>query len=235
MFSFHTSMCVSHLFDHVSDFPLLALEHVVQMVDFLFQNSHFPLQLLCPADPHNTVRAHYWWLDCHWVVNNNNALSVCVFADLCSPFWPSSLILRSSRSSSSRLRMVSRRVALSCSIPPSNLWSSSMRLSFLSLTSSMFFSFSSWSLRRCFSSLPSAWRKQREERGRRTWGVTLLYTPKIWIQSSKIQLSYILDRNLMYEHTCLYSIVICHIYNHLWTKHIYPPLDMVCVAHTCWA
>ncbi|KAG7234201.1 hypothetical protein INR49_005520 [Caranx melampygus] len=74
------------------------------------------------------------------MVKNKVALPVIkvpVDADLWSPFWPSSLILRSSRSSSSRLRIASRRVALSCSIPPSSLWSSSMRLSFFSLASSV--------------------------------------------------------------------------------------------------
>lgn len=89
--------------------------------------------------------------------------SVCVLTDLWSPLWPSSLILRSSRSSSSRLRIASCRVALSCSIPPSNLWSSSMRLSFLSLASSVLFSFSSWVLRCSLSLLPSAWKRQGEK------------------------------------------------------------------------
>lgn len=105
----------------------------------------------------------HWWIKkhllcfcfCFW----------CVLADLCSPFWPSSLILRSSRSSSSRLRIASRRVVLSSSIPPSNLWSSSMRLSFLSLASSVVFSFSSWSLRCSLSLLPSAWKRQGRKRG----------------------------------------------------------------------
>lgn len=102
------------------------------------------------------------WADCHWLRKNNLS---CALADLCSPFWPSSLILRSSRSSSSRLRIVSRRVALSCSIPPSNLWSSSRRLSFLSLASSEVFSFSRWSLRWSLSLLLSAWKRQGEKQG----------------------------------------------------------------------
>lgn len=155
--------CAPHLFNHVSDFPLLAFQHVIQMVDLFFENSHLLLQLLSPKKNPQRQLQHtsglnltltdkvyiyfFWWC-------------LCVFADLWSPFWPSSLSLRSSWSSSSRLRIASSRVALSCSIPPNNLWSSSMRLSFLPLASSVVLNFSSWSLRHSLSLLPSAWRGQ---------------------------------------------------------------------------
>lgn len=56
----------SHLFDHVSDFPLLAFQHVVQMVDLLLENGNLLLQLLCPEQRHTRnwrwVRRHGWFL-----------------------------------------------------------------------------------------------------------------------------------------------------------------------------
>lgn len=81
-----------------------------------------------------------------------------IFSDLWFPCWPSFLKSRSSRSSSSRLWISTLKVALSCAMPPSSLCSSSMRWSFLSLASSVVFSLSSWSLKRSFSLVPSAWR-----------------------------------------------------------------------------
>lgn len=55
----------SHLFDHVSDFPLLAFQHVVQMVDLLLENGNLLLQLLCPEQRHTRnwrwVRRHGWF------------------------------------------------------------------------------------------------------------------------------------------------------------------------------
>lgn len=146
-----------HLFNHLSDFPLLAFQHVIQMVDLFFQNSHLLLQLLSPKVAHRQLQLHYTIL---LAIHIYKCIVQWVFkADLCSPLWPSSLIFRSSRNSSSRLQIASLRVPLSFSIPPNSLWSSSMRLSFLSLSSFVSLNFSSWSLRRSLSLLPSVWRK----------------------------------------------------------------------------
>lgn len=46
--SYNVYTCESHLFNHVSDFPLLAFQHVIQMVDLFFENSHLLFQLLSP-------------------------------------------------------------------------------------------------------------------------------------------------------------------------------------------
>jgi len=38
-----------HLFDHVSDFPLLTFEHVIQAMVFIFQSCQLLFQLFRPA------------------------------------------------------------------------------------------------------------------------------------------------------------------------------------------
>lgn len=62
--------CASHLLDHVSDFPLLAFQHVVQMVDLLFEDRHFLLQLFSSkirkkkSDSYSTIKKSVWWDIC---------------------------------------------------------------------------------------------------------------------------------------------------------------------------
>ena len=46
---------VSHLFNHLPDFSLLAFQHVIQMVDLLFEYSHLLLQLLSPKIVHRQL------------------------------------------------------------------------------------------------------------------------------------------------------------------------------------
>lgn len=62
VFAFSVATCGPHLFNHVSDFPLLALQHVVQMVDLLFQNSHLLLQLLRSESPRIDLEHRYLFL-----------------------------------------------------------------------------------------------------------------------------------------------------------------------------
>lgn len=114
----------------------------------------------CSALKIHTELWHWSRVYCHFLC----CMFRCACANLWSPFWPSSLNFCSSRSSSSRLRIASRRVALSCSMPPSSLCSSSMRWSFFSLASSVIFSFCSWLLRCSLSLLPSALKRHFGEK-----------------------------------------------------------------------
>lgn len=56
VFALQSHTCSSHLLDHVSDFPLLAFQHVIQMVDLFFEYGHLLLQLLSPKNTHSMLQ-----------------------------------------------------------------------------------------------------------------------------------------------------------------------------------
>lgn len=71
--------CAPHLFNHVPDFPLLAFQHVVQMVDLFPENSHLPLQLLGPKNTRRELEPAARDLISCWLIRNHSCRwCVCV-------------------------------------------------------------------------------------------------------------------------------------------------------------